>query len=392
MAPKPKLVSRGTIGGFENYHLFELHSGETVHEEEGEHHHRDAKAHWSHLRISVGMAAAFKKSLAERKGRRLAIMWTVFFVMFSGVTCAVPFELLNKSDRGCSNVILFAQYLWATFEGLRSGNVRELLLERHIPMPWHFSFLFLFGMKNVLYNRALDLGLPMPVYLVIKNGSLMMSMFLGWIVQSKKYNILQVVGVLGISAGLVISTFASKPSDGAAGSGPSIDPGTFLMGVACMLTGVASESGCSIAQEKAFSKYGKHFQEAMFYQYTLGLPLFLIYYSDIATRLFAWSTSWTSVPLLDIPIPGMWIMLLLNIIFSQAAKLGSLKLTSMAGALTNTLVVTLTRFSSLVFSAAVLNSPPFPPLGMWAGSLLVLGGTVLYLLFAAPKKTVPKAQ
>ena len=44
------------------------------------------------------------------------------------------------------------------------------------------------------------------------------------------------------------------------------------------------------------------------------------------------------------------------------------------------LVLTVQRFLSLVFSAAVLNSPPAPPNSLWVGSGMVLLGSCLYIL------------
>ena len=49
-----------------------------------------------------------------------------------------------------------------------------------------------------------------------------------------------------------------------------------------------------------------------------------------------------------------------------------------ASALAATMVITLQRFASLVFSATVL-SPAYPPAALWAGICLVALGSVGYL-------------
>ena len=54
------------------------------------------------------------------------------------------------------------------------------------------------------------------------------------------------------------------------------------------------------------------------------------------------------------------------------------RLVGEASALAATMVITLQRFASLVFSATVL-SPAYPPAGLWAGICLVALGSVGYL-------------
>ena len=50
------------------------------------------------------------------------------------------------------------------------------------------------------------------------------------------------------------------------------------------------------------------------------------------------------------------------------------------GCVQASLVLTVQRFLSLVFSAAVLNSPPAPPNSLWVGSGMVLLGSCIYIL------------
>ena len=71
----------------------------------------------------------------------------------------------------------------------------------------------------------------------------------------------------------------------------------------------------NIAQEKAFSRYGKHFQESMFYQHVLGLPRFVLSWTDILAHAQTWNARWEPLPLalpINMAVPTMWLMLLLN--------------------------------------------------------------------------------
>tara|TARA_B100000795_G_scaffold129063_1_gene96170 strand:+ start:543 stop:761 length:219 start_codon:yes stop_codon:yes gene_type:complete len=62
------------------------------------------------------------------------------------------------------------------------------------------------------------------------------------------------------------------------------------------------------------------------------------------------------------------------------------RLVGEASALAATMVITLQRFASLVFSATVL-SPAYPPAGLWAGICLVALGSVGYLGSPGPARS-----
>lgn len=381
---------RLTIGHIDSYHAYDLHesltAGQGVGRARTEVNARpNAKSRWATLRSSVHVGGLLQEIREKKRHEKKAIIQLSVVIVLSGCASAVPFELLNKADRGCSSLILLAQYLYATSECVRSGEVGTFVADRKIPIVHHVLFLFLFGITNVLLNAALDLGLPMPVYLVIKNGGLAVSMLLGWAVQSKSYRLEQVMGVLVITLGVIITTFASKPAQKSTESAQNMSTFSFLVAAASMALGVVSMSFLNIAQERAFKQHGKHFQETMFYQHVLGLPLFLLGSADLFSHMQTWSGMWGELPLpspLNLSVPTMWLMLLLNISMAQIMKVSCLKLTNLAGSLTNVLVVTIFRFVSLLVSAVVINSPPFPPLSMWFGSFLVLGGTIMYLLCA----------
>lgn len=381
---------RLTIGHIDAYHENALHeslaAGQKMGRARTEANIRPGpKSHWATLRSSVAVGGLLQEIREKKRHEKQAIAQLSVVIVLAGCASAVPFELLNKADRGCSSLILLGQYLYATTECFRSGDVGTFVADRKIPIAHHVLFLFLFGITNVLLNAALDLGLPMPVYLVIKNGGLAVSMLLGWLVQGKTYRLEQVAGVLCITLGVIVTTFASKPAQKSTESSQTMSTFTFLLASASMILGVVSMSFLNIAQERAFKQHGKHFQETMFYQHVLGLPFFLLGSADLFSHVRTWSATWGNLPLptpFNVSVPTMWLMLLLNISMAQIMKVSCLKLTVLAGSLTNVLVVTIFRFVSLLVSAVVLNSPPFPPMSLWLGSFLVLGGTVLYLLCA----------
>ena len=126
-----------------------------------------------------------------------------------------------------------------------------------------------------------------------------------------------------------------------------------------------------------YGQYGKHPKEALFYTHALPLPGFLLLAPDI---LHHWSLLLSSqpvtVPLLHIQLPVMLLYLLGNVITQYVCISSVFVLTTECVSLTVTLVVTLRKFLSLLFSIMYFNNP-FTPYH-WLGTGLVFGGTLLF--------------
>merc|ERR1719449_511736 len=82
------------------------------------------------------------------------------------------------------------------------------------------------------------------------------------------------------------------------------------------------------------------------------------------------------IPVLNISMPSMLIYLLGNILTQYVCISSVFVLTTECASLTVTLVVTLRKFLSLLFSIMYFNNP-FTPYH-WLGTGLVFGGTLLF--------------
>ena len=126
-----------------------------------------------------------------------------------------------------------------------------------------------------------------------------------------------------------------------------------------------------------YGKYGKHPKEALFYTHALPLPGFLLLAPDI---LHHWglllSSQPVAIPLLNIQLPVMLLYLLGNVVTQYVCISSVFVLTTECASLTVTLVVTLRKFLSLLFSIMYFNNP-FTPYH-WLGTGLVFGGTLLF--------------
>lgn len=330
-----------------------------------------------------------KSEEAEAEEKRLhtrAVMRAAILTVVAGCTSCVPFELLNKADRGCSDLILFAQYVYAFCEVLACGDVRKFLSHRQMPLRCHLYTLVFERARNTLYNMAVNMALPMPVYLVLKNSGLVVSMFLGATVQGRKYTSIQVLGVFGITVGVISACFACKPAPKENSAELELDTPTFMFATCLMVGGVVVTAFMNVVQESSFNTHGKHYQETVFYANMVGLPLFLFNANGMMSHVRTWNSTWGALPLpapLNVQVPYLWLLLFVNIASQSVMKMSCLKLTGLAGSVPNVVTVTVFRFVSLVLSACVMNSPPFPPPTFWIGGVLVLSGTLGYALAGA---------
>ena len=131
------------------------------------------------------------------------------------------------------------------------------------------------------------------------------------------------------------------------------------------------------ASQVIYGQYGKHPKEALFYTHALPLPGFLLLAPDILHHAnILLSSQPVNVPLLHIQLPVMLLYLLGNVVTQYVCISSVFVLTTECASLTVTLVVTLRKFLSLLFSIMYFNNP-FTPYH-WLGTGLVFGGTLLF--------------
>lgn len=321
----------------------------------------------------------------------LAVAWAAGMTIAAGCSATATFELLTKGDKGCSHFILFVQNIYAMIECLCTDGVKKFFVDRKMPWRFHFGSALFEVVRMQFFNYAVDMGLPMPVVLVIKNSGLCVSVLLGVFLQGKRYGGKQILGVVAITAGVLLATFASKPAPkptAAVASGESVDGSSFTFGLALMIGGVLVTALMNVFQEAGFKEYGPHFKETAFYAAALYALMKSFESLGHVARVVAWSKHWVDVSFLPFPVPMRWILLLMYMPSAALMKTNCLTLTGLAGQVANTVTVTVFRFVSLVLSGCVLNAPPYPPLSFWVGGVLVMMGTFGYAMHPPPK---PKA-
>jgi len=212
-----------------------------------------------------------------------------------------------------------------------------------------------------------------------------------------RYTRLQVLSVIIVTAGVVLTTISTRPGHQA----PSVSSTggssriSYAIGIAILTGALLLSSAMGLAQDKAYAEYGReHWEEGMFYLHFLALPMFLPLTADICEQVQIVNAS-PPVPLLSftssqtikdrgggegvggIHVPAFWVPVVLNITTQLVCVSGVHRLTAKVSSLTVTLVLAVRKAVSLVLSVVVIGGGRGDE-WLWGGSLLVLGGTMLY--------------
>lgn len=303
---------------------------------------------------------------------------STFFGCMSNV---VFLELLVKEDPGIGNLITFAQFFVIALHGFiftaKCGTKKP-----SINIKGYMILVAMFFVTNVLNNYAFDLNIAMPLHMIFRAGSLIANMIMGVIILKKKYTLDKFISVGMISTGITICTIVSGQDvkktvvHGIVQNTSELeDFFWWCLGIACLTIALFISARMGIYQETLYKKHGKHPQEALFYTHLIPLPWFLFLYSNLKEHtLMAFESE--PLPYIGFGIPSTIVYLAGNV-FTQYICISSVYfLTTECSSLTVTLVITLRKFASLLFSILYFSNPF--TFYHWIGTLLVFIGTIIF--------------
>ncbi|XP_045123453.1 UDP-xylose and UDP-N-acetylglucosamine transporter-like isoform X5 [Portunus trituberculatus] len=248
-------------------------------------------------------------------------------LVFVGCCTNVVFlELLVKEEPGSGNIITCAQFVFIALYGFlfttQLGTKKNV-----VPIRDYMVLVVLFFVVNVCNNLAFAFKISMPLHMIFRSGGLIANMVMAVVVLGRRYSPSKCLSVGMITLGTLVCTYASAQT-----------------------------------------------------LHALSLPGFLLTVGSIAdhAQRFTSSTplpSLASVPVLS-AIPHMWLYLLGNTLTQFVCISSVFRLTSECTSLTVTLVLTLRKFLSLLFSIAYFCNPF--TVTHWLGTALVFGGTLVF--------------
>lgn len=315
--------------------------------------------------------AAIDAGGEEDKSEPPAYIFSAIFAIILNVSSVLPYVKILAADPGSPIFISFVTHLFVVAMNLHKAP--KLFTTRKLPMRYHAAFVAIAYVFNMLKSDSFA-RLPTAVAMVMMNLQMLVGMLIQGLIFKQRFSKGQISGCGIVTIGVIMAGIsARKPA--AASSSAAVDAeasSQFLIGTVELLGGLAAVVFLSILTKSAFSKYGECVDEQIFFQHLLGIPMFFIggTWAKIGPRVTSWLGG------------GDWFlfgMLLSNLAFTLA---GSKARVTFIGRAPNGLLVqlveTLTKFISL-FATALINAPPLPPLGFWAGSGTLVLGTLQFL-------------
>jgi len=342
-----------------------------------------------------------------------SLLTPIVFIMVGCCSNVISLEFLIAGDAGAGNLITFAQFLFVSLEGLIANMERipspkgkktrknsnsffpYRLKKRKIPLFNDMVMVAIFFLVSVLNNKALAYNISLPFHMIFRSGSLIANVIMGFLVFRKSYTARKLIAVMAVTVGIIIATFASTPDRGQEKADQLSTSvlwwwiGISMLGAALLLSAVLG-----LFQEWTYAKFGKeHYRESMFYSHALSLPFFVFLLNDMGTHLKLYNESPPfTLQFLGITAPILWWYLIANVLTQYICIRGVFMLIGKSGSsLTCTLVLSVRKFVSLIFSVVFFNNPF--TVYHWIGTFLVFFGTFLYSWPTATKaKTKKKKQ
>lgn len=314
--------------------------------------------------------------------------WLVMVGLIFGGCCSNVFTLesIIKEQPGAGPAITLCQFLFVSIEGFiyhfdSSGSF--FLKSPKIPFANWLLPVAIFYAVSMLNNYALAFDIPIPFHIVFRSGGTVTTMALGFLL-GKRYSILQVTGVIILSAGVILSTFGQQQQQQQI-SHTDRHSSTNMFGVMILLVATILGSLQGVVGEKIYAKYGRHWRESLFYTHFLSLFLFIPLVPSISTQIFALARHPPFLTVGSIQVSKQILMLLLNAVTQYLCVRGVNNLAGHMSALTVTIVLNLRKFTSLLLSVYIFGNKMSS--STVSGTIMVFSGALLYsIASAAPRK------
>jgi len=349
--------------------------------------------------------------------------WMQILTLVFGGCCsnALTLEQITSHYPFAGSLITFFQFLLVSLYGLPKFirlTPYPHFKRTRIPLTRYLVHVVLFYLINLLNNAAFAFKVPMPVHIIFRSGGLVVSICMGWLITGKRYRPSQILSVICVTAGVILTTLsASKPPSTMVSPGNSVDMQSFVIGILMLSVALILSGFLGMVQDWSYARYvnnhiketslasggqpvfeSEPWQESMFYLHFLSMPMFIFLRKDLSKQLKILNHSppqtWLSGPENSIisSVPSAYVPLLLNTITQVICVAGVNRLTSKVSSLTVTLVLVVRKAVSLLISVSLFSATheqgdnPHAMM-MWAGAFFVFAGTIWYSIAAG---TQPK--
>lgn len=315
--------------------------------------------------------------------------WLMMLGLIFGGCCSNVFtlEYIIKEQPGAGPAITLCQFLFVSLEGFIyhfdfSGAF--FLKAPKVPFVNWLLPVAIFYAVSMLNNYALAFDIPIPFHIVFRSGGTVTTMALGFLI-GKRYSILQVTGVIVLSAGIILSTFGQQQQN----SHKSNSDSTSIFGVIILLVATILGSLQGVVGEKIYAKYGRHWRESLFYTHFFSLFLFVPLIPSISAQVISLAARPPFLNLGSVKVSRHILMLVLNAVTQYLCVRGVNNLAGHMSALTVTIVLNLRKFTSLLLSVYIFGNKMSS--ATISGTIMVFSGALLYSVASAASRKMKTA-
>ncbi|KIW07592.1 uncharacterized protein PV09_01544 [Verruconis gallopava] len=301
-------------------------------------------------------------------------------------------EAVLKHEPDSGLLITLMQFILVTlftYNSQRSLNLPSFLKPTKIPLRKLFSSAAMFFTVNMLNNWAFAFNIGVPVHIILRSFGSVTTMAAGWL-RGKRYSQLQIVSVVLLTLGVMISAWADVESKGKPLKTEGVDTGIwFGLGLLILLVAQLLSSYMGVYVQDVYAEHGKHWDENLFYSHFISLPLFLPLSATLRSQFVRLQNSppmlvppvfASSVPLVLqswlAKVPRSIFMLAVNSITQLLCITGVNLLGAKSSAVTVTIVLNVRKLVSFMLSVWLFGNPMSAK--MITGAALVFGSGALY--------------
>jgi len=330
--------------------------------------------------------------------------WILIIGLIFGGCCSNVFTLekIVTENPESGNIVTFAQFLFIATEGyihfFNKNNPPFYLEPNKVPLKRWSLTIIMFFLISVLNNSVFIFKISIPIHIIFRSSGTAVVMLIGWLIAKKKYNKTQILSALLLTLGAIITTLYKdhnifeKRSDDDDGESEGLltilsNDVLFFIGIGVLLFAAILMALLGLYNEETYRKYGKHWQENVFYSHLFGLPIFLFMAPRIITEFKGLLAFPESFNILGFQLPKQIVYLGLNVMTQYFCVRGANMLAGNTTALTVSVVLLLRKFTSLLLSMWLFNNR-LSATGSF-GAFLVFFGAFLYSYASTSKPSSP---
>ncbi|UZJ55832.1 hypothetical protein CBS101457_005152 [Exobasidium rhododendri] len=212
--------------------------------------------------------------------------WSVTIGLIFVGCCANAYflEQATRLQPSCGTLLTFGQFFVTTLQTLptqlrfsKSEGIR--FKGPSVPLRRWSVQVALYFASSILNNTAFSFHVPVPVHIIFRSGGLVVNMIVGYLIKGRTYSRTQIVSVMLVTGGVIASTLATTPDSSSSSTSSADGPSalTYFMGILLLLAALVLSALMGLYQESTFAEYGsEHWQEGLFYNHFLSLPLFAL--------------------------------------------------------------------------------------------------------------------